>query len=140
MAGFITSLQAQSTADGPRSGLHSGLRGVPLPVRDIALQEAIWSLASDADVDLAAVTAIWQIALRVEPWQKQPVWIHGDLHPGNLLVVDGRVEAVIDWGFMSVGDPAVDVSAAWSVLDRNDRQLFRELIEVDDATWARAMG
>ena len=68
------------------------------------------------------------------------MWRHGDLLPPNLLVDDGRLRAVIDFGSMGVGDPATDVVAAWSVFDERGRDTFRDALDVDDGTWVRARG
>jgi aminoglycoside phosphotransferase (APT) family kinase protein len=68
------------------------------------------------------------------------VWIHGDLDARNLLVRDGRITGVLDWGAACVGDPACDVKVAWAVLDAATRPVFRELLDIDDATWARGRG
>jgi aminoglycoside phosphotransferase (APT) family kinase protein len=68
------------------------------------------------------------------------VWTHGDLLPPNLLVQRGRLSAVIDFGNVGVGDPAIDVIAAWSVFGDDGRTAFREALDVDDTTWARARG
>ena len=74
-------------------------------------------------------------------WNGRPVWLHGDLHAGNLLVQQGgRLSAVIDFGGLGVGDPACDVMAAWTLLSAENRVLFRDLLQVDDATWARGRG
>jgi aminoglycoside phosphotransferase (APT) family kinase protein len=68
------------------------------------------------------------------------VWVHGDLAPGNLLCVDGRLSAVIDFGCLGVGDPACDLMPAWNLLPVAARAVFREGLRVDDATWARGRG
>src|SRR5439155_14751042 len=69
-----------------------------------------------------------------------PVWIHGDLTPGNLLVEQGRLSAVIDFGCLGVGDPACDLMVAWTLLSGETRDAFRAALAVDDATWARGRG
>ncbi len=68
------------------------------------------------------------------------MWIHGDLDARNLLVLGGRISAVIDFGGLGVGDPACDAMAAWKVLDAGARATFRRARAVDDATWARGRG
>jgi len=73
-------------------------------------------------------------------WQGSGVWMHGDLHPSNLIVNQGRVSAVIDFGLVAVGDPACDLMVAWTLLDPPAREVFRNVLGVDDATWARARG
>lgn len=86
------------------------------------------------------MTAAWEEALGAPEWDRGPVWIHGDLDARNLLVVGGRLSAVIDWGGLAVGDPAYDVMVAWKVLSGEARELFRAELGVDDATWARGRG
>lgn len=113
-------------------------RGVPLAHRSHWTERHIEQLADV--VDAPAVSARWQAALAVPPWESAPVWQHGDLHPANMLAVDGRLSAVIDFGDMNAGDPAGDLSVAWMLFPPDDRLRFRELVGVDDATWARAEG
>jgi aminoglycoside phosphotransferase (APT) family kinase protein len=86
------------------------------------------------------VRVAWQRALEAPAWTGSPVWIHGDLLRPNLLVQDGRIHAVIDFGSVGVGDPAADVIAAWTVFGREGREVFRAELEVDDGTWNRARG
>jgi aminoglycoside phosphotransferase (APT) family kinase protein len=83
------------------------------------------------------VRAVWEAGLAAPAWDGPGVWVHGDPAPSNLLAVDGRLSAVIDFGTLAVGDPAVDLIAAWTVLDAAQRPAFREALGVDDATWAR---
>ena len=91
-------------------------------------------------IDGDAAAAAWERALRAPAWAGTPVWIHSDLLRPNVLVRDGRVCAVIDFGGVGVGDPAADVIAAWSVFGRAGRGVFRAALEVDDGTWERARG
>lgn len=136
LADFIRALQAVDTSGAPRSS-----RGVPLPARDAAVRAALAALdALPRMVDTAAAAAAWDVALRAPEWPGAPVWIHGDLHEGNLLAQHGRLSAVIDFGCFGVGDPAVDVMTAWLYLPRETRADFREMLQVDDATWLRAQG
>ncbi|MER7515042.1 aminoglycoside phosphotransferase family protein [Streptomyces sp. NPDC126499] len=101
---------------------------------------AIRELGDDGTLDADAVTAAWEAVLRLPQWDREPVWVHGDLLPGNLLTRDGRLSAVIDWGGLGTGDPACDMMAAWTLLTPETRPLFREAAQVDDATWARGRG
>jgi aminoglycoside phosphotransferase (APT) family kinase protein len=94
------------------------------------------------DLDLYAAVRVWDQVLEVaRASDPAPSWYHGDLLAENLLVADdGRLSAVLDFGTLGVGDPAVDLVVAWEVLDPESRETFRRAVEVDDATWLRAMG
>lgn len=138
LAGFIAALQRIDPAGGPLPGAHNAYRGVPLAYRDEATRSAIAALRDEIDVDL--VTAIWEDALRAPEWGGPALWIHGDLDARNLLVRNGRLSAVIDFGCLGVGDPACDVSAAWKLFDADARAVFRAALSVDEATWQRARG
>ncbi len=87
-------------------------------------------------IDTKAVAKIWQDSLKLAAL-KDRILIHGDLLPGNLLINNGRLSAVIDFGLFGLGDPAVDLIPAWTLLARSSRKVFREAIGVDDATWVR---
>ena len=138
LAQFITALQQIEASDGPAPGEHNFFRGVPLAMRDQQTREAITALQDMIDVGEA--TAAWDAAIETPAWNGQPVWLHGDLHAGNLLVQQGRLSAVIDFGGLGVGDPACDVMAAWTLLSAESRAIFRELLQVDGATWSRGRG
>jgi aminoglycoside phosphotransferase (APT) family kinase protein len=138
LAQFIAALQQIDPTGGPSPGAHNFFRGEPLAARDAATRTAIVSLR--AAIDLGAVTAAWEAALRSSEWEQPPVWIHGDLDSRNLLVQEGRLSAVIDWGGLGVGDPACDVMVAWKVLSVDTRDSFRAALSVDESTWARARG
>lgn len=133
MARFLTALQQIDPTGGPPAGGH-GLRGAPLAGRDAAVRQAIAAL--EGTIDTAAATAVWEEALRAAEWDRAPVWFHGDLLSGNVLVRDGRLSAVIDWGGAGVGDPACDLMIAWSLFSGAGRAA----LGVDDATWARGRG
>jgi aminoglycoside phosphotransferase (APT) family kinase protein len=138
LAQFVAALQRIDTAGGPRPGEHNFFRGVPLASRDAQTRAATVSL--DGEIEIGAMTAAWEAALAAPEWQRPPVWIHGDLDARNLLVEEGRLSAVIDWGGLGVGDPACDVMVAWKVFSAETRNSFRAALSVDDATWARARG
>lgn len=82
---------------------------------------------------------MWSEALS-DPWQGDPVWIHGDIAVGNLLVKEGRLCAVIDFGQLAIGDPACDLVIAWTFFKEKSRNTFRKVLQLDTATWARARG
>ncbi len=138
LAAFITSLQGADTTGGPPAGAHNFGRGLPLAQRDGAVRSAIAALG--ARIDAAAVTAAWEEALAAPLWPGPPVWVHGDLMAGNLLVTGGQLSAVIDFGGLGVGDPAVDLLPAWMLFSGAARAAFRAALGVDDAAWARGRG
>ncbi|MFN8484522.1 MAG: aminoglycoside phosphotransferase family protein [Anaerolineae bacterium] len=138
LAQFITALQRVDADGGPPPGPHNSERGVPLAMRDDATRAAISALRGAIDTDAAA--AAWGAALHAPEWRGAPVWIHGDLQPGNLLVQHGALSAVIDFGCLGVGDPACDLMAAWTLLTADSRAVFRAELAADDATWARGKG
>jgi aminoglycoside phosphotransferase (APT) family kinase protein len=133
LAAFIAALQRLDLADGPQAG-----RGVPLARRDTDTRTAIEALHGTVDTD--AVTAVWEAALRAPEWTGAPVWLHSDLAPGNLLIIDGRLSGVIDFAGVGVGDPAGDLPVAWNLLPAEARNVFRAALGVDDATWERGRG
>lgn len=137
VAGFLNALHRIDTLDGPLAGAHNFHRGGSLTVYD---EEARASAARLADeVDHALAMQIWQRALSSQ-WQGPAVWVHGDIAEGNLLVDDGRLSAVIDFGSSGVGDPSSDLIVAWNVLDAESRGVFRRALDLDDATWQRGRG
>lgn len=113
-------------------------RGRPLAVQDEDARAAIAALAGE--LDAAAATAAWDESLAAAPWTGAPTWLHGDLLPGNLLVTDGTLSAVIDFAVAGVGDPACDLMVAWSLFTGESRKAFRAAMDVDDDTWARGRG
>jgi aminoglycoside phosphotransferase (APT) family kinase protein len=122
----------------PAGGPPPSGRGGPLRPHDLAMRARIAALGDS--IDAHAATDAWEHALAAPDWHGPPVWIHGDLDARNLLVRDGLITGVLDWACLCIGDPACDVKVAWAVLDAETRPIFRELLEVDDATWARARG
>jgi aminoglycoside phosphotransferase (APT) family kinase protein len=115
------------------------LRGSqPIPIANGCSTVRNPSLHGTLDTD--AVTAAWEAALQTPVWHGSPVWIHGDLQSGNLLSVQGKLSAVIDFGCLGVGDPACDLIVAWNLLSTETRDVFRAALGGDDATWARGRG
>lgn len=134
LARFLVEFRAIDATGGPLAGDHSFHRGGNLKLYDTETQEAINQLANQIDSQL--VSRIWSEALAC-PWTKPSVWVHGDVSVGNLLVKDKKLCAVIDFGQLAVGDPACDLAIAWTFLDDESRQIFRNAIELDKATWSR---
>ena len=136
LAAFVRALRGIDT-----DGAHArepGTRGGPLVERDQAVREALEDLGDR--IDGAAALRSWDESLEAPSWDGDEVWIHGDLMPGNLLVVDGRLSAVIDFGGLNVGDPACDLQPAWHLFSDRSRTRFRTDLDVDDASWLRGRG
>jgi len=136
LAAFVSALRRIDTTGAfprlPRA------RGAPLLEHDESVRRAVAQLGDR--VDGAAVLRSWQESLDAPPWDGPGVWIHGDLMPGNLLVVNRRLSAVIDFGGLNVGDPACDLQPAWNLFCGASRQRFRTELAVDDASWLRGRG
>ncbi|MEV4106047.1 aminoglycoside phosphotransferase family protein [Nonomuraea sp. NPDC049695] len=136
LAAFVTALRKVDQA-----GAHPrprGARGAPLAEGDEFVRRSITQLGDR--IDGAAALRSWEESLSAPVWDGAEVWVHGDLLPGNLLVVDGRLSAVIDFGGLNVGDPACDLQPAWNVFAGESRRRFRAELGVDDASWLRGRG
>jgi len=133
LAAFVTELRSfEVVAFAPKGGRR------PLGDLDEGTRAAIRS--GDGSIDAAAAIAVWEDALAAPTWDGDLAWIHGDLLRPNLLVNRGRLEAVIDFGGVGVGDPATDLMPAWSVFGLAGRQAFRAMLDPDDAAWSRGRG
>jgi aminoglycoside phosphotransferase (APT) family kinase protein len=137
LAGFLAALYRIDPAEGPAPGEHNFFRGGPLSTYDVETRNAIAALGNEIDVQ--AVTEVWEAALAAR-WIGSPVWIHGDVSADNLLVADGRLRAIIDFGCSGVGDPACDLTIAWTFFSGESRATFRKRLPLDDAAWARGRG
>ena len=135
VAHFLNCLQRVDSRGGPLAGAHSFGRGGPLALYDGDVRAGLDSLPADLDRD--AVLGLWCTALST-PFAAEPRWFHGDMAPSNLLVQDGRLSAVIDFGTCGIGDPACDLVLAWTFLDTDARNTFRQQLDVDTGTWTRA--
>jgi aminoglycoside phosphotransferase (APT) family kinase protein len=136
VAAFLVALRGVDATGGPVAGAHSFHRGEPPSSYDDETRRA---LATAEGVDVPRASAVWKDALATT-WQGPDVWFHGDVAVGNLLVRDGRLAAVIDFGTCGVGDPACDLVLAWTFLAGRARRRFRRTAGLDDGTWARARG
>jgi aminoglycoside phosphotransferase (APT) family kinase protein len=139
LGAFLAALHRPAPSDAPRNPY----RGVPLVERAERFEEGLRDLA-DGIVDKPALARLWQELLATPADPGPARWLHGDVHPLNLIVHQGRLAAVIDFGDITAGDRASDLAGAWTFLDRADRDRFRAAAgaeaPVDDDTWARARG
>lgn len=134
LGAFLAALHEPAPADAPVNPF----RGVPLPDRADAVLARLDALPG---LDRGAVLAVWHDAAGAPPWSGPPLWLHGDLHPANVLVHRGRVSGVIDFGDVTAGDPATDLAVAWTLLPLSCHGALREAYGgVDDDTWVRARG
>jgi aminoglycoside phosphotransferase (APT) family kinase protein len=138
LADFLHHLQQIDTTGAPTPPDDPFSRGTPLAPRDQLFRAAVEELRDDFDTGL--VLAAWEQALAADTWTGPPRWIHGDLMPGNVLIADGRLTAVIDFGTAWAADPAADILAAWHLFDGDSRQAFRDALDTDDQAWVRARG
>ena len=137
LADFLRALHAIDATDAPGPGPANFHRGGDLAVYEEETLGLIERLRPLIDAGLA--TRVWESARRTR-WRKAPVWVHGDMAPDNLLLREGRLHAVIDFGQLAAGDPACDLTIAWAVLGDHGSAAFIEHLALDDDTWARARG
>lgn len=134
LGGFLRALHRPAPPDAPRNPY----RGIPLADRT---ERTLAALEHVDDLDRGAVRARWEELVATPPWTGPALWLHGDVHPGNLLVAEGRLRAVLDFGDLTSGDPASDLAVAWMLFPPEVRPRFRAAAgDVDDATWRRARG
>lgn len=137
LAAFLRALQTVETVGAPAAGAHSFWRGASLTHYDDESRRALAMLGDR--IDGGRALGLWDEALSAE-WTGGPVWFHGDVSSGNLLVDGGALSAVIDFGTSGVGDPACDLCIAWTFLTPEARRRFRSELDIDDAMWARGRG
>lgn len=137
LAGFLLALQRIDPTGGPAPGAHNFFRGGRLAIYDAETRRAVTKLGGLIDPE--AVLAVWDAALAAD-WAGPPVWLHGDVTAGNLLIENGRLSAVIDFGCCGVGDPACDLAIAWTWLEGAARAAFRGALALDEETWTRGRG
>jgi len=136
---FLGALHVPAPPDAPSNPF----RGVPLPSRAPQFAENLRVVGGTVDRD--AVLRVWDSALSAPRFAGPPVWVHGDLHPANILVTDGQVSGVIDFGDITSGDPACDLAVAWMLLPLEWHGAFRTAYEAaggvaDEGLWRRARG
>jgi aminoglycoside phosphotransferase (APT) family kinase protein len=142
LAGFLKALQALDAADAPRPGPPNFGRGADLAAQDETVRKALAILREQGRPYAREAAAAWRESLEAAAYDGPPVWLHGDLLPGNLLVRDGAFAAVIDCAGLAAGDPAVDLLPAWSLLRGPSRQAFRAALgaDRDENLWLRGRG
>lgn len=138
LAAVVTRLHVPAPPDAPVNPV----RAVPLATRSEAVTTRLATSDAPRAVELAA---LWRTAAGAPTYAGPPVWVHGDLHPFNLLVEptplgDGRLSAVVDFGDLTAGDPAVDLATRWLTLDDVGGRTFASLVGADRDTWMRARG
>ncbi|SFC84953.1 aminoglycoside phosphotransferase family protein [Bacillus sp. UNCCL81] len=134
---FLKEFQSIDAHGGPIAGKHNFFRGGNLAVYDQETKDSIDQTKAIFNKDL--LTEIWETALSSK-WEYEPVWVHGDIAPGNLLVKNGKLCAVIDFGILGVGDPSCDAVMAWTFFDTDSRNVFKNVLNFDENTWNRARG
>ncbi|MCM3258211.1 aminoglycoside phosphotransferase family protein [Paenibacillus lautus] len=137
LAAFLKELQAIDASGGVPAGIQNFHRGGNLAVYDNETRSIIETLSDE--YDQALLTEIWELSLTTK-YQSAPMWLHGDVAVGNLLVKDGRLCGVIDFGTMGVGDPSSDLVMAWNFFDDDSRRIFLNRMNFDDNTVHRARG
>jgi aminoglycoside phosphotransferase (APT) family kinase protein len=137
LAAFLKALHGADARGAPPPGAHNFHRGGALAVYDSETRAAIAALRDS--LDSRAALAVWEEALATR-WEHEPVWVHGDVAPANLLIADAELCAVIDFGQLAAGDPACDLTIAWTWFEDASRTQFRAAIGLDPSTWSRARG
>lgn len=135
LAEFLIALHYVDPTDGPLPGPDNFYRGGSLSVYDNEIRQALARLKGKINTKKAL--EIWEIGLR-STWTTSPVWLHGDISRNNLLVNNGKLSAVIDFGQLAVGDPACDLMIVWTFFKGTSRDTFCSLLPLDPGTWERA--
>ncbi|MDQ0734134.1 aminoglycoside phosphotransferase family protein [Arthrobacter agilis] len=142
LARFLAAFQRPAPADAPVSPVG---RGGPLVARDAVVRARLASLGDTPGMPGPQLLEVWEASLAAPAWTRAPLWLHGDLHPGNVVLgPDGALAGVVDFGDLCSGDPATDLAAAWLHFDAAGRSAFRAALEAlrptDAPTWTRARG
>jgi aminoglycoside phosphotransferase (APT) family kinase protein len=137
LARFLNELHKIDITNAPIPGLHNYWRGAHLSVYDIETRKAVAKLRGILNTEV--LTSVWEIA-KSSKWDKNSVWVHGDLTSENILIKDQQLTAVIDFGCLGIGDPACDLVIAWTFFKTESRKIFKKALCLDQETWNRAMG
>jgi aminoglycoside phosphotransferase (APT) family kinase protein len=135
---FLADLKSTKVGEVPPPGAHNFGRGVPLESRDAQTRAAFAAIADE--FDKAALLLAWEKGLAARTYCGQPKLIHGDLAPTNILIKEGKLSGIIDWGGLAVGDPACDLMIAWNFLEDPWRGIFRFAAGADEDDWQRGLG
>lgn len=137
LAKFLKELQSIQTVEGPAPGSHNFWRGDHLSVYDKGAREQLGKFSGIVDADKAI--NLWEQACKTK-WEQAPVWVHGDIAIGNMLIKNNKLSAIIDFGGTACGDPACDLIIAWTFFNEKVRNIFIQEMALDDKTWLRAKG
>jgi len=114
-------------------------RGVPLKDLDKQTRQEIVSIGDEFDT--TKLVKLWQTFSNLSTWEHEPVWVHGDMLPGNILVNHQMISAVIDFSDVGTGDPACDLIIAWALFNKHSRAIFKKHLQnIDENTWLRGKG
>ncbi|MGI9018577.1 MAG: aminoglycoside phosphotransferase family protein [Euzebya sp.] len=132
---FLATLHRPAAADAP----HNPYRGVPLHTKTADVERRLTQLGPD--IEAATLERVFSMAVDASPWPGPPLWVHGDLHPRNVLIARRRISAVLDFSDVHGGDPAIDAIIAWMLLPTQQHRAFRHAApSMDDTTWTRGKG
>lgn len=137
LANFLVTFESLDCRNGPVAGKHNFFRGGDLSVYDKETKDVLSNLPEDFDEQI--IKEIWKIALESK-WSKEPVWVHGDITPTNMLVKNGKLTAIIDFGILGIGDPACDLAMYWTYFEGDSKSIFKQAMNLDEDTWNRARG
>lgn len=136
LAGFLNDFHKIQMGNGPHSR-----RGIRLNEKELDEETRSAMNQLESEIDISAITDLWDQLSHIPYWSKKPVWVHGDFLPGNIIVQNNRLSAVLDFSDLGVGDPACDLVIAWALLNPRSRKVFREHLEgIDNDTWERGRG
>ncbi len=134
LADFLNELRSVAGDIGPPPGPENFYRGAALSTYDKQFRRSQAEL--HGQINTATALRTWEAALATA-WKGTPVWVHGDIALGNLLLRKDRLAAVIDFGQVCVGDPACDCTIAWTYFREKERDEFRKRLALDADTWLR---
>jgi aminoglycoside phosphotransferase (APT) family kinase protein len=137
LGALLNQFQRVDAKNGPVAGAHNFHRGGDLSVYTADVEASLLKMMGKKEQTLAK--QLWTDAIATQ-WDKAPVWVHGDIAVGNILVDQGKLCAIIDFGQLAVGDPACDLAIAWNFFTGESRLRFKEQVALDGNTWMRALG